>query len=92
MNELKVSEKLKTIYGVRVENDIINYDGYFNNQVFNKEVQNEFVVLPSLNFIYALTDKPNLRLSYGKTVARPSFKEKSNAHMILFLKIYLLVT
>lgn len=81
MNEVKISEKLKSIYGIRVENAIINYDGYFNNQVFKKEVHNELVILPSLNFIYALTENANLRLSYSRTVARPSFKEKSNAHI-----------
>ncbi|PHR69411.1 MAG: TonB-dependent receptor [Lutibacter sp.] len=81
MNEVKVTDKLKTAYGVRLENATIDYEGYFNSQVFNKRVHNELVVLPSLNFIYALTDNANLRISYSKTVARPSFKEKSNAHI-----------
>ena len=81
MNELKIFKKLKSIYGVRLENAIINYDGYFKNLAFNKQVHNEWAILPSLNFIYSLTDNSNLRLSYSKTVARPSFKEKSNAHI-----------
>ena len=81
MNQVKASNKLKAVYGVRVENASIDYDGYFNNQIFKKQVHNELVILPSLNFIYALSDKANLRLSYAKTVARPSFKEKSNAHI-----------
>jgi TonB-dependent receptor len=34
-------------------------------------------ILPSLSFTAALTDNMNLRLAYGRTLARPTFKEKS---------------
>ncbi len=81
MNEMEVSEKLKAIFGVRTEKAVINYDGYYTNMPFKKKVHDELVILPSLNFIYALNDNANLRLSYSQTVARPSFKEKSNAHI-----------
>lgn len=81
MNEMEVSEKLKAIFGVRTEKAVINYDGYYANMPFKKKVHDELVILPSLNFIYALNDNANLRLSYSQTVARPSFKEKSNAHI-----------
>lgn len=81
MNELKLNSKLKTIYGFRVENAMIYYDGYYNNQIFKQKVHNETVLLPALNFIYALKEKTNLRFSYAKTVARPSFKEKSNSYI-----------
>ncbi len=81
MHELQVSEKLKTIYGLRVENAQILYDGYLNNTHINKLVHDEMAFLPSLNFIYNVTDNSNLRLSFSNTVARPSFKEKSNAHI-----------
>ncbi len=36
---------------------------------------------PSVNLIYALNDEQNLRLSYSKTIARPSFKELSFAQI-----------
>jgi outer membrane receptor protein involved in Fe transport len=32
-------------------------------------------VLPSLNLVYAATDRMNLRAAYGRTLARPSFRE-----------------
>ncbi len=32
-------------------------------------------VLPSLNLVYALSDRTNLRAAYGRTLARPSFRE-----------------
>jgi len=81
MDEMEITKKLKTIFGVRTEKATIDYDGYYSNIPFKKRVHDELVFLPSLNFIYALNDNTNLRLSYSQTVARPSFKEKSNAHI-----------
>ncbi len=37
---------------------------------------------PSVNFIYSLNDQQNLRASYSKTIARPSFKELSFAQIL----------
>ncbi len=37
---------------------------------------------PSLNTIYSLTDDQNLRFSYSRTIARPSFKELSYAQIL----------
>ena len=81
MHELELINKLKIIYGVRTEKASINYDGYYNNVLFKKKVHDELVLLPSFNFIYALNEASNFRMSYSQTVARPSFKEKSNAHI-----------
>ncbi len=81
MQEVELTEKLKTIYGLRIENAQILYNGYYNNIHINKLVHDELSLLPSVNFIYSVTEKQNLRFSYSNTVARPSFKEKSNAHI-----------
>ncbi|MDZ7848712.1 MAG: hypothetical protein U5L96_19370 [Owenweeksia sp.] len=35
-----------------------------------------------MNLIYALTDNQNLRFTYGRTIARPSFKELSFAQIL----------
>lgn len=37
---------------------------------------------PSLNLIYAVSDRQNLRVSYSRTIARPSFKELSFANIL----------
>ena len=37
---------------------------------------------PSVNFIFELTDEQNLRASYSRTIARPSFKELSFAQIL----------
>lgn len=81
MHQLQINNKLKTIYGLRVENAQILYDGYLNNHHINELVHNETSFLPSVNFIYNVADNSNFRFSFSNTVARPSFKEKSNAHI-----------
>lgn len=81
MNELPITEKFKATYGLRVENAIIKYNGYYQNEAIDKIVHNEFAFLPSVNLSYKLIKDMNLRGSYSRTVARPSFKEKSNAHI-----------
>jgi TonB-dependent receptor len=75
--------KLKAIYGARVENASMYYTGvnirgvHFNNERTLDEVN----ILPSVNLVYALTESVNIRSSFGKTLARPSFKEKSAAQI-----------
>ncbi len=81
MNELPINEKLKAIYGVRLESAKTNYKGHYNNLPIDSLVHDELAFLPSLNLVYKLKDDMNLRASYTQTVARPSFKEKSNAHI-----------
>ena len=43
---------------------------------------NELNILPSLNTVYELTDKMNLRAAVNRTVARPTFREKSIAQIL----------
>lgn len=81
MNELPITTKFKAIYGLRVENAIIHYNGHYDNKAIDKMVHNEFAFLPSVNLVYKLIKDMNMRASYSRTVARPSFKEKSNAHI-----------
>ena len=84
MNELKTSDKLKVIYGVRVEKARNWYTGVTNDGMMainDSLVLDELNFLPSANIIYTLTERMNLRVSYNKTVARPTFKEKSIAQI-----------
>ncbi|MCG6189663.1 TonB-dependent receptor [Maribellus maritimus] len=82
--ELNPVKKLKAIVGLRVENYTQNYTG--QNQLGtivldNEEVLNDLDFFPALNFIYSLSENQNLRFSYSKTIARPSFKELSYAEI-----------
>lgn len=47
----------------------------------NDIVLDELDFFPSVSLIYALQEKQNLRFSYSKTIARPSFKELSFAQI-----------
>lgn len=82
-NEFSLSEKFKTILGVRMETYIQNYSGLNQQRLAldNVEVLNDTDFFPSVNLIYALKENQNLRVSYSKTVARPSFKEASFAEI-----------
>src|SRR5690606_9807179 len=48
----------------------------------NQKVLDAFDLFPSANLIYTLTEQQNLRLSYSRTIARPSFKELSFAQIL----------
>lgn len=82
-NELKLSERLKSVIGIRYETYEVLYTGQsIEGTLFNQE---EFIDVadfyPSVNFIYSVNDKVNLRASYSRTTARPSFKENSAANI-----------
>ncbi|MEP6262165.1 MAG: TonB-dependent receptor [Gillisia sp.] len=82
--EFKLSEKLKTILGVRFEKFDLFYTG--QNNLGNVKFEDEHLIdkadfFPSANFIYSTTPNANLRFSYARTTARPSFKEASIAQI-----------
>ncbi len=84
MGELPLSERLKLITGLRVENFIHRYSGQNNTGsiIYNKrELLNEWSLLPAINMVYAADEKTNFRASFSQTVARPSFKELSLAQI-----------
>jgi TonB-dependent receptor len=68
-------KKFRLVWGLRVE-DFTQYlntkDGAGRNINSNTNVVD---FLPSANFIYSITSKANLRLSYSKTLNRPEFRE-----------------
>ena len=81
--ELRLAEKLKAILGVRYETYNVLYSGQaISGEIYNKS---EFIdvadIYPSANFIYSVSDQTNIRASYSKTTARPSFKENSAANI-----------
>ena len=51
------------------------------NVLDNDKVLDALDLFPSVNLIYSLAEKQNLRLSYSRTIARPSFKELSFAQI-----------
>ena len=91
-NEANLSEKLKAIIGVRVEQydqeytgvdqEFVSSRGNSGNSFEDENVLSSFNFFPTVNLIYALKEKTNLRASFSRTIARPSFKEKSAAQIV----------
>lgn len=88
-NELPINNLIKFVYGLRLETFEIRYTGQkfqitdLEEDVFDNEVVlDETNLLPSAGFIYNFMDNVNLRLNYSQTVARPTFKEKSEALIV----------
>jgi TonB-dependent receptor len=85
MADVKPIEKLRLIGGVRVEANgmevnTINYAFNAQGIPITKDSVIEFRktdVLPSVNAVYSLTQKMNIRAAYSQTVARPDFRERS---------------
>ncbi|MGW8316663.1 MAG: TonB-dependent receptor domain-containing protein [Bacteroidales bacterium] len=82
MGDLSLTDQLRVITGLRYENtdmfvenhvDTIEYptkvDDYDNGGFTAKDF------LPSLSFVYSPVKDMNFRLGYGRTVARPVFRE-----------------
>lgn len=79
-----MTKKLKTLLGVRMENFTQRYTGQDQmgtNVLDNDVVLEDLGFFPSINIIYKIKEKQNLRFSYTKTIARPSFKELSYAEI-----------
>lgn len=86
-NEFKLGTKLRTVLGLRMEKFEARYTGEDNRDendpqkvIYNDEtIIDKFDFFPTANLIYELTEKVNLRGSFARTTARPSFKEASIA-------------
>jgi len=89
--EFNASEKLKAIIGLRGEyfvqrhtgrDAIFANSGTQGNNLDNEKVLDSFDLFPLLNLILSLDEDQNLRFSYSRTIARPSFKELSFAQIL----------
>ena len=68
-------KKFRLVWGLRVE-DFTQYLNTRETQLkYINSKTNVVDFLPSANFIYSITSKANLRLSYSKTLNRPEFRE-----------------
>jgi TonB-dependent receptor len=84
--------KLKSTIGLRAEyyvqhhtgRDIAYASGDFvnGNNLVNAKVLESFNLFPTVNLTYTVVPKVNLRGSYSRTIARPSFKELSYAQIL----------
>lgn len=75
MTEQRFFKKFRLIWGQRMEvfKQKLNTIKNLRDTVKIDKTVTDF--LPSINFVYAVTPKMNLRLSYSETVNRPEFRE-----------------
>jgi len=82
--EISPLKHLRLIAGLRAEKYTQRYTGR-NQQgtiiLDNDKVLDDIGIFPSVNIIYNLAKDQNIRVSYAKTIARPSFKELSYAEI-----------
>ncbi|MEA1787152.1 outer membrane beta-barrel protein [Arenibacter sp. GZD96] len=84
--EFQISNRLKSILGVRFEKFDLTYTGQNNlgDVVFDDEkIIDVTDLFPSANLIYDFNEAGNTKIrgSYSRTTARPSFKEASIAEI-----------
>lgn len=79
-DEFSFSKKLKAVLGLRAEyyTTFFTGTGVENAYFDNEKVIDVMDLFPSANLIYSVSDNSNVRASYYRTTARPSFKEKSS--------------
>lgn len=76
MFDTKIKDRLRLVGGVRMEsyNQKFNYTEAGSN--IDRHIDTTVTdLLPSLNLIYSLNKRMNVRLSYYRTVSRPEFRE-----------------
>lgn len=76
MFDTRFLEKFRFVGGARLEsyNQRFQYTEAGSN--IDKVIDTTVVdILPSINFIYSITEKMNVRASYYRTVSRPEFRE-----------------
>ncbi len=93
--DLGITRRLRAIVGVRYEDgdqDVRTYD-YFTNQTAidgvtglpaEAHLQNEDF-LPSINLIYQMSDRSNLRVAAARTLSRPDIRELNPGTTLDFL-------
>jgi outer membrane receptor protein involved in Fe transport len=91
-NQFQIHAKLKAIVGLRAEKFLQRHTGRDaiygggnttdGRNLDNAKVLDALDLFPSGNFIFSYKDDQNLRFSYSRTIARPSFKELSFAQIL----------
>ncbi|WP_375558961.1 TonB-dependent receptor domain-containing protein [Bernardetia sp. OM2101] len=89
MTDWRIAGKLRSVMGLRYEGTNITTTSD-NPDVEVGEIETNDI-LPALNLIYELNDKVNLRASYGRTLARPTFRELAPFPSFDFIGDFILI-
>ncbi len=76
MFDMRLFDKHRVIWGARVESYRQQFSYVESGSNLQKSQDTTVAdILPSVNYIFSLTQKMNLRASYYRTVSRPEFRE-----------------
>lgn len=90
--EIPLSQRLRFIGGARFETtqlDVASLDSLLNASGRGKGQLDNKDLLPSANLIYQVSDQMNVRLAYGRTLARPNFREMAPYSTFNFIGDYI---
>ena len=73
MIDMPLADRLRFIGGARYEVTDMNVASQDTTKAEGQ--LNTYDVLPSVNFVYELKSSMNIRAAYGRTIARPTFRE-----------------
>jgi outer membrane receptor protein involved in Fe transport len=75
MDDMRLGKYLRFIYGVRFENFNQYLNSFAEDGAAINVKYNQSVLLPSINSVFSVTNKSNIRFGYAKTVSRPEYRE-----------------
>jgi TonB-dependent receptor len=90
--EIPLTQRLRFIGGARFETtqlDIASLDSTLNASGRGQGRLDNNDLLPSANLIYQLSDQMNVRFAYGRTLARPNFREMAPYSTFNFIGDYI---
>lgn len=88
MFDSRIKEKLRFIYGLRAESYFLTLKT--QNTDFSEKTKDTTVIdfLPSINAVWSITEKANIRAAYYRTVNRPDFRELAAFNFYDFVTDY----
>lgn len=88
MADSRIKDKLRFIYGLRVESYMQTLNT--QNPDFTEKTKDTTVIdfLPSINAVWSINERTNLRGAYYKTVNRPEFRELASFNFYDFVTDY----
>ncbi len=76
MMDAQLTERLRSVFGVRYEStEIVTTPVEIPGLTPKIGIIDDSNVLPAINFVWAQNKRMNWRFAYGRTIARPTYKE-----------------
>lgn len=86
MLDWQVLPNFRIVGGVRLESTNMSTQSADTTKLLGKIKEQD--ILPSLNLTYNLNKNMNLRMAYGKTIARPTFREVAPYNSLMPIEHY----